>query len=383
MSAFCTPHAMKRAFLTALIVLSLGAAAPEMCADSAMLVRVRAEEYEAPATRKDRLEHELYALRMLALKTPVVTPHRETVAFDVDRRLPSVFELGVLRGQELRVELSGVATSTTDVRAGVFAHDGVKMRRIAVARGNELLRTRVFWTGPHYLVLEPGTHVSGLLDIHIDAGASIFFPVKSKDSRAIKSFWGDRRDGGRRSHQGVDIFAPKGTAALAAVDGVVEHVGYSTLGGKVVWLSDRERRRFFYYAHLDEFEALEGSEVKAGDVLGYVGNTGNARSTPPHLHFGIYAPSAVDPFPYVHEPGGTAKKITAKTNLIGSTVRTAAKTTSVFASPDAKSTMLRTLERGSLVRVIGASAAFYRVIFDDATVGYVRSGDVRALETAA
>jgi len=74
------------------------------------------------------------------------------------------------------------------------------------------------------------------------------------------------------------------------------------LGGKYVWLSGGMfglGSARYYYAHLDDFAVESGDKVKKGEVIGYVGNTGNARTTPPHLHFGIYAGGPVDPEPFL------------------------------------------------------------------------------------
>ena len=133
------------------------------------------------------------------------------------------------------------------------------------------------------------------------------FPVAGRDERAAQSFWGAGRDGGRRSHQGVDIFAPRGTPVLAATAGIVTRVGENPLGGLVVWVTEPQGRWAFYYAHLDQQLVARGTRVAPGDTLGLVGNTGNARNTPPHLHLGIYRTGrrgAVDPWPFVHQPRG-------------------------------------------------------------------------------
>ena len=145
----------------------------------------------------------------------------------------------------------------------------------------------------------PGTRVSAQkpVEITFTSEAALLFPVAGKDERAIKSFWGDRRGGGRRKHRGNDIFAPKGTPLLAVADGRIRKVGNGGLGGKTVWLQDRKRGQSYYYAHLDEQYVRRGQNVKRGDTLGTVGNTGNARTTPPHLHFGVYANGAYDPNP--------------------------------------------------------------------------------------
>jgi murein DD-endopeptidase MepM/ murein hydrolase activator NlpD len=114
------------------------------------------------------------------------------------------------------------------------------------------------------------------------------FPVDGVDARAIWSGFGAERDGGRRAHRGVDIFAPRGTPALAAIDGWVTRVETTRVGGNVVWLQPLLGTMRIYYAHLDEQWVRPGDFVRAGQAVGTVGNTGNARTTPPHLHFGVY-----------------------------------------------------------------------------------------------
>ena len=125
------------------------------------------------------------------------------------------------------------------------------------------------------------------------------FPVGGAGLRDVGSLWGDPRDGGRRRHEGIDVFHPRGTPLLAAADGRVTRVRDGGLGGRQVWLRTADGLRL-YYAHLDRQLATEGQTLRAGDTLGTVGNTGNARTTPPHLHFGVYAErGAVDPLPFV------------------------------------------------------------------------------------
>ena len=109
-------------------------------------------------------------------------------------------------------------------------------------------------------------------------------------------------------HHGDDIFAPFGAPALAVADGVVFSVGWNKVGGWRLWLADAEGNEY-YYAHLSAYApvAVNGAEVKAGTVLGFVGNTGDARGTPFHLHFEIHPKGllslgydgAVDPTSYL------------------------------------------------------------------------------------
>jgi murein DD-endopeptidase MepM/ murein hydrolase activator NlpD len=113
-------------------------------------------------------------------------------------------------------------------------------------------------------------------------------PVKGGKATWILSVWGDSRDEGKRKHEGMDIFAPKGTPVVAPISGIVTRVGRNSLGGNVVWLSSRRTQHSFYFAHLAQVKVCKGDTVALGSVLGTVGNTGNAKLTAPHLHFGIY-----------------------------------------------------------------------------------------------
>src|SRR5690606_6321435 len=129
---------------------------------------------------------------------------------------------------------------------------------------------------------------AGRVTVTLAAEPALAFPVEGRGTGAVGSFFGADRDGGARSHHGVDIFAPRGTPVLAAAEGTVSRVRETPRGGKVVWLRDEARGQNLYYAHLDSQLVAGGERVRVGDTLGLVGNTGNARTTPPHLHFGIY-----------------------------------------------------------------------------------------------
>ncbi|WP_051286235.1 M23 family metallopeptidase [Salinimicrobium terrae] len=154
------------------------------------------------------------------------------------------------------------------------------------------------------VLLQPGMNSASEFAIKIYKEPVYTFPVAEKGNSEIQSYWGAARDGGRRSHEGIDIFAPKGTPVVAVTEGRVSSTANKGLGGKQVWLWDAKRGNSLYYAHLDSIIARGGMKVSTGDTLGLVGNTGNARTTPPHLHFGIYKGfrGAQDPLPYVYQP---------------------------------------------------------------------------------
>ncbi|HLM54126.1 MAG TPA: M23 family metallopeptidase [Pseudoxanthomonas sp.] len=123
-------------------------------------------------------------------------------------------------------------------------------------------------------------------------------PVQGVEARRIADTFGAPR-GTNRTHAGVDIFARRGTPVLSATAGIVMLIRDGGLGGKQVWVLGPGRERH-YYAHLDDWapSLAQGDIVRPGDVLGFVGTTGNARGTPPHLHYGIYGGAgAYDPLP--------------------------------------------------------------------------------------
>lgn len=122
-------------------------------------------------------------------------------------------------------------------------------------------------------------------------------PVAEVEQRALRDTWQASRTAGRR-HEGIDIFAKKGTPVIAATEGIVLRTEETPLGGKVVWVLGPGGQHH-YYAHLDRVaDVVAYQRLAAGAVLGYVGNTGNARGTPPHLHYGVYGQGgAINPYP--------------------------------------------------------------------------------------
>lgn len=128
--------------------------------------------------------------------------------------------------------------------------------------------------------------------------ATLPVPVQSVAPRQVADTFGAPRGADRR-HEGVDIFAPRGTPVTSTTRGVVVAINDRGLGGRQVWVLGPAGERH-YYAHLDDWAPglAEGDVVEAGAALGTVGNSGNARGTPPHLHYGVYGrDGALDPLP--------------------------------------------------------------------------------------
>jgi murein DD-endopeptidase MepM/ murein hydrolase activator NlpD len=136
---------------------------------------------------------------------------------------------------------------------------------------------------------------------------SLPVPVQAVEAARIADTFGAPR-GRDRTHQGVDIFAPRGTPVRSTTRGVVASVREGGLGGRQVWVLGPAGERH-YYAHLDDWapHLADRRIVQAGEVLGFVGDSGNAKGTPPHLHYAIYGPQgAYDPLPLLRTSAGRA-----------------------------------------------------------------------------
>jgi murein DD-endopeptidase MepM/ murein hydrolase activator NlpD len=129
---------------------------------------------------------------------------------------------------------------------------------------------------------------------------SLPVPVLGVRPSGLTDSWGSARSGGRH-HEGIDIFARRNTPVVSATDGIVSRVGWNNLGGRTVMVMGPGGYHH-YYAHLERYaDKNVGDAVKRGEVVGYVGDSGNAKGTPTHLHYGIYkfGGGAIDPYPFL------------------------------------------------------------------------------------
>ncbi|MCW3109719.1 MAG: hypothetical protein JWQ09_4225 [Segetibacter sp.] len=235
--------------------------------------------------------------------------------------------------------------------------------------------------GNYILRLQPELLKGGEYTLSISTGPTLAFPVTPKVKSNIGSFWGSGRDAGARKHEGIDIFAPRRTALVAAADGVVTRVNENALGGKVIFLFPDNKNYTLYYAHLDEQLAQPGQRVKTGDTIGLMGNTGNAMTTTPHLHFGIYTTGgAIDPLPFVNREFKTPEKISAPLNNLDKWVRNN-KTVKLLSQPSASGNEIVTLEPNTLLKVEAATAGWYKVSLPDRAKGFLASSNVAIART--
>ena len=170
------------------------------------------------------------------------------------------------------------------------------MKRIAILAAFVILSALAIALATVY----PALHHPLLLMMlwHQPPGASLAVPVDGIARAQLTDSWGSPRPG-RRHHEGIDIFAARGTPIRSTTRGIVVKVGDNRLGGHIVKVLG-PGLEWHYYAHLDRFADVHaGQAVRAGDLLGYVGNSGDASTTPTHLHYGIYRRfgGAMDPYP--------------------------------------------------------------------------------------
>jgi murein DD-endopeptidase MepM/ murein hydrolase activator NlpD len=138
----------------------------------------------------------------------------------------------------------------------------------------------------------------------------LMIPVAGVPRNALADTYTDPRAGGTRDHRAIDIVAPQGTPVLSASAGRVEKLFDSKDGGHTIYVRSADGKQSYYYAHLDRYvDGLrEGQAVAQGDMIGFVGSTGDADPGAPHLHFAIhtmtptdtwYQGTPVDPYPYL------------------------------------------------------------------------------------
>jgi len=229
---------------------------------------------------------------------------RTTESFARDEVEAHIYQVALERGEKLIWQFSRLDFSGGRLYASLERREKTDQEWSTVTELNadDTINSQVVSkAGDYRIVLQPELSANAEYSLAMANGGSLPFPVEGAAQRDIGSPFGVARDGGARLHHGVDIFAKKGTPVTAVVDGYVR-TGTGDRGGKHVWLSGSMiglGSARYYYAHLDSFAVESGDRVKKGDILGYVGNTGNAITTPPHLHFGIYSGGPVDPAPFL------------------------------------------------------------------------------------
>jgi len=318
------------------------------------------------------------ASKSLEQPVGISIPYKETGYFAAEKPVAVAYRFALQRGEKVMVKLTTIPSSGFLLFAELWEPrtDREPEWLAAVDTINRVMEFEVKKDGNYILRVQPELLRGIEYTLTVTTAPSLAFPVRPADNPKVSSFWGAARDAGARSHEGIDIFAKFRTPVVACADGTVTRVNENNLGGKVVFMRPEGKDFNLYYAHLDTQLVRSGQTVKSGETLGLMGNTGNARTTPPHLHFGIYASGgAIDPYPFVNVNRLAPKPVQANTTLLNRFVRSKA-AINVHASPSVSGAVLSKPSSGTVMQVAGAADAWYRVLLPDGMEGFVNSSQV-------
>jgi|GEM_PF-707132 len=157
------------------------------------------------------------------------------------------------------------------------------------------------WTGINKDLRKRAIYIRKVLDKYpIYTPGEYQFPLK--EACYYEDTFGADREGGKRTHQGTDLFNKKGTPIFSVCEGTVERLGWNRLGGERVGVRGKDGN-YYYYAHLDQMNPhlWVGKRIDKGEFIGTMGNTGDALTTPDHLHFGIELSNGewINPYPFI------------------------------------------------------------------------------------
>ncbi|WP_166664828.1 peptidoglycan DD-metalloendopeptidase family protein [Pedobacter metabolipauper] len=308
-------------------------------------------------------------------------PFRETGYFSAERVPAAAYRFTAVKGKKIQVSIVKKPAEQFMIYLDIMEiKDNGKSKLIA---SSDTLNSPISFDADEnatYLIrMQPELLRSGQYTLEITSGPSLGYPLSTTGKNQIQSFFGDGRDANSRKHEGVDIFSAFRTPVVAAAAGTVTRVNENNLGGKVVWLRPLNKDYTLYYAHLDRQIAVEGQQVLPGDTLGLMGNTGNARTTAPHLHFGIYTSSGtIDPFPYINPVVNPAPNISASLNNLNATVRTT-NNTALHLLPDAGSAVIAALKSENILHIGAANGAWYRAELPNGVIGFIRDNRVSSV----
>lgn len=306
----------------------------------------------------------------------ITLPYKETGYFSAEKPDAAGYVFTASQGELLNIQVSIRPAGNILLFADLWQPAETNARPSLLASSdtiNHTIQYEVERNGRFILRLQPELLYGVEYTINITTRPSLAFPVPGRDNAKIGSFWGDDRDRGARSHEGVDIFGKFRSPVVAAANGYITRTGENNLGGKVIFLQPEKKNYTLYYAHLDAQLVSTGQRVTVGDTLGLMGNTGNARNTPTHLHFGIYtAGGAVDPLPFIKTDKQEAPAITASLDLLSANARNTVPTT-LRNGPLKNSPASDKLPANQAMRVIAAAGDWYRVVLPDKQEGFVES----------
>lgn len=310
-------------------------------------------------------------------KLAIPTPFTMSGKFESYAPQALGYELRLERGEALTVDVLQVEDSSR-VFIDLFHYENDSLLAKEPLQSNEWQKSSLQFepkfSGRYKIIIQPELTAKTDFNLIIYKQPTLGFPVLGKENSAIQSLWGASRGGGSRSHEGVDIFATRGTPVVAVTNGFVSSARDSGLGGKQVWQRSGVYGLSLYYAHLDSIAVRSGARVQAGDTLGFVGNTGNAKTTPPHLHFGIYTGSgAINPLPFIKK----SNTPTITTEVYDTVGITKAQQNQLRSGPNVSYEKLATIKIKDSLKIVGKSEQWFQVTYKDTLEGFMHQSLIR------
>ncbi len=304
-------------------------------------------------------------------KVQITLPYSESGIFSEENFNVYSYNLQLKEGERLVVEVEKQPDSAA-VFIDFFQQQSDSLKSFKLVKSAEAEKSSLAFevdkSAVYKIVIQPEMKLQLPFITKIYTEPMFFFPVSGANNKNVQSFWADPRDAGSRSHEGIDIFAAKGTPVVAVSDGRIASAGERGLGGKQVWLRDGLFGKTIYYAHLDSIAVAQGQKVKTGDTLGFVGNTGNAITTDPHLHFGIYRKTgAVNPFPYIKIT--TIQEVKDTSRVVKGTI--SKNRADLRKGPAAVFEQLASLKKLDTVLVLGKNQNWFHIQTADSLKGFI------------
>ncbi len=309
----------------------------------------------------------------------ITLPYSESGVFSTEKFNVYSYNVQLKEGERIVVEV-GKQRDSSFVFVDLFQAKSDSLKSFKLLKSSEdkksSLSQEIETSGFYKIIVQPEMKLQFPFVLKIYTEPLYAFPVSGGGNKNIQGFWADPRETGSRSHEGIDIFADRGTPVIAVTDGIVESAGERGLGGKQVWLKDDLFGTTIYYAHLDRIVVSEGEKLKNGDTLGFVGNTGNAKDLPAHLHFGIYkSKGAVNPLSFIKKteiqtsemPSAVTKAITLKNN------------TDVRKGPSSVFKQFGSLKKNDTLIVLGKNQKWFHIQTSDSLKGYINETEIKPL----
>jgi len=333
---------------------------------------------------KTALGRDWKKMSVQALNNPVIIDLPYYEEFHLDPAIPGSigYRFEGKRGHRIELEIDFIADDSALIFIDLFreiSKETAVWKPVASAdSSNYDLQFEPRKDNYYIIRIQPELLRGGKFSVKIIEKPVLKFPVKGAKRQDIGSFFNDPRPGYRR-HHGIDIFADRHTPVIAPVRSRVRRVGESEVGGRHVWLSDSLRGANYYFAHLQEISAIQDEWVSPGDTIGTVGNTGNARTTPPHLHFGIYIrrEGPVDPLVYVLPTDTVPDRISGPVLELNSLMLTN-NTADIEYYLTGNGRYDSLLAENSVVRLLGRQGKYYRIELNNSLISTILAKDLLA-----